>query len=201
MVPPLDHVVIVVGRPETTAEAVGESVEIFAEVATGTVDRLTDDSPEVFQRPDLGAVQHIYRGHSPQNTCSRDVSLLGDPALDGTWTVFFPRLVSDSTLLDALRAALATGHGPDDLLSFTTEPDEDWEEELAAINHSGLRAHLGPFCTDGEEGLMPLFDDEATAGGLEDEGCEAVAAWEDGHGQLAIRVVRLSDHVADPRPS
>ncbi|MBY6307386.1 hypothetical protein CRV15_31220 (plasmid) [Streptomyces clavuligerus] len=123
---------------------------------------------------------------------------LTDPALAGNWTVFFPRLVSDGTLLDALRAALDLGHGPDDLLSLTAEPDEEWAERLAAIEHPGLRAHLGHFCTDGEEGLMPVFDDDR-AGGLKAEGCEQVIGWEDGHGQVDIRVVRLSDRVAGVR--
>ncbi|WP_445402399.1 hypothetical protein ACSMX9_12520 [Streptomyces sp. LE64] len=122
---------------------------------------------------------------------------LADPALAGAWTVFFPRLVSDGTLLDALRAALDTGHAPEQLLPFEVEPDEEWQEELAAIDHPRLRAHLGYFCTDGEEGLMPLLDD-ATTGGLQDEGCRPVVGWEDGHGQIDIRVVRLSDRVAGP---
>ncbi|MFE3071315.1 hypothetical protein [Streptomyces sp. NPDC059247] len=139
---------------------------------------------------------------------------LADPALAGTWTVYLPRLVSDGTLLDALRVALITGHGPEDLLFRTTGPEEatgeeygtpyaavwqeDWEEELAAITHPGLRSHLGYFCTDGEVALMPLGDD-AGAGGLEAQGCEAVAGWEDGHGQLDITVIRLGDRVTRPR--
>lgn len=123
---------------------------------------------------------------------------LTDPALEGTWSVAFPRLASDGTLLDALRAALATGNGPGDLLALTAEVDEEWEEDLAAIEPPALRAHLGYFCTDGDEGLMPLSETELTAGVLDDEGCVAVAAWEDGHGQLDIRIVRLSAHVAGP---
>lgn len=67
MVAPLDHVITVVRRPESSAEAVSESIEVPAEVTPRTIDRLTDDSPEVLQRPDLGAVQHIYRRHSPQD--------------------------------------------------------------------------------------------------------------------------------------
>ncbi|MFG2915895.1 hypothetical protein ACGF0D_23795 [Kitasatospora sp. NPDC048298] len=123
---------------------------------------------------------------------------LASPALAGAWSVHFARLVCDGTLLDALRAALGTGRTPEELTPFSAEPEEDWEEALAAIPHPGLRAHLGFFCTDGDEGLMPLAQD-ATAYGLEDEGCEAVAGWEDGHGQLDITVVRLSDLVAGPR--
>ncbi|MEU3567600.1 hypothetical protein AB0E96_04085 [Kitasatospora sp. NPDC036755] len=123
---------------------------------------------------------------------------LASPSLAGAWTVHFALLVCDGTLLDALCAALGTGRTPEDLVPFSAEPEEDWEQELAAIPHPGLRAHLGFFCTDGDEGLMPLLED-ATAGGLEDEGCEAVAGWEDGHGQLDVTVVRLGDLVAGPR--
>lgn len=45
---------------------------------------------------------------------------------------------------------------------------------------------------------MPVFDDDR-AGGLKAEGCEQVIGWEDGHGQVDIRVVRLSDRVAGVR--
>lgn len=124
---------------------------------------------------------------------------LTNPALADTWSVAFPRLASDGTLLDALRAALATGNGPGDLLALTAEVDEEWEKDLAAIEPPALRAHLGYFCSDGDEGLMPLSETELTAGVLDDEGCVAVAAWEDGHGQLDIRIVRLSAHVAGPQ--
>ncbi|MFD4657857.1 hypothetical protein ACFWP2_19765 [Kitasatospora sp. NPDC058444] len=106
-------------------------------------------------------------------------------------------LVSDGTLLDALRTALDTGRAPEDLMPFTAEPEEDWTEELAAIEHPELRAHLGHFCTEGDLGLMPASED-STVHGLRHEGCETVAGWEDGHGQIEITVIRLSDHVAGP---
>ncbi|MFE0426760.1 hypothetical protein [Streptomyces sp. NPDC058953] len=124
---------------------------------------------------------------------------LADPALAGTWTVYFPRLVSDGTLVDALRAALGTGRTPEELMDSAIEADEEWADELAAIAHPGLRAHLGFFFSDGDTGMVPLGD-EATAGGLESSGCEPVAGFEDGHGQVDIRVVRLSDRVVGPRP-
>jgi hypothetical protein len=69
VVAPLNHIVIVVGRTEATAETVGESVEVPTEVAPGTVDRFADDSPEVFQRSDLRAVQYIDRCHGSEDTC------------------------------------------------------------------------------------------------------------------------------------
>ncbi|MFF4922699.1 hypothetical protein ACFY4B_19140 [Kitasatospora sp. NPDC001261] len=123
---------------------------------------------------------------------------LTDPALAGTWEVYAPLLVSDGTLLDALCTAFATGRTPGELMPFTAEPEEEWEEELSVIGNPELRTHLGYFCTDGETGLMPVSAD-TTAFGLDDEGCEPVAGWEDGHGQVEITVIRLSDHVAGPR--
>lgn len=80
VVAPLHHTVIVAGRPEATAEAVGEGVEVPTEVAPGTVDRFADGSPEIFQRSDLLAVQHICRSHGPEDTC-RSVSCRSDSGL------------------------------------------------------------------------------------------------------------------------
>ncbi|MFE4972757.1 hypothetical protein ACFRAR_11645 [Kitasatospora sp. NPDC056651] len=120
------------------------------------------------------------------------------PGFAGTWQVFAAVLVSDGTLLDALRAAFATGRTPEELTPFTAEPDEEWMRELAAIPDPALRAHLGYFCTDGDEGLMPVLDD-TTAHGLEHAGCEAVVGWEDGHGQVEVTVIRLGDLVTGAR--
>ncbi|MGX4735893.1 hypothetical protein [Kitasatospora griseola] len=117
----------------------------------------------------------------------------------GSWAVFFARLRSDGTLLDAFRAALDTGRSPEDLVPFEATPADDWEEDLAAVEHPGLRAHLAYFLTDGEEGLMPMVED-APAWGLDDFGCEPVIGWEDGFGQLDLAVVRLSPLAAGPRP-
>ncbi|MFJ4771044.1 hypothetical protein ACIP88_18360 [Streptomyces uncialis] len=129
-----------------------------------------------------------------------DVDLTA-PALKDTWEIYFPRLVCDGTLLDALRVALDTGRTPGELVplpfTFPTEPEEEWEEELATIEHPALRTHLAYFCTDGEEGLMPLCRDETTSA-LVDEGCEPVAGWEDGHGQITVMVMKLSPLVAGP---
>ncbi|MGX2996829.1 hypothetical protein JNUCC64_21565 [Streptomyces sp. JNUCC 64] len=123
---------------------------------------------------------------------------LADPAFRGAWTVFFPRLVSDGTLLGALKAALDTGHRPEDLMESSADPDEEWEERLAAMDHPGIRDHLKHFCTDGDTGLMPLTEAELWASGLEEAGCETLAAWEDGHGQIDIEVVRLGPLLAGP---
>jgi hypothetical protein len=75
VVTPFNNVVIVVGLPEATAEAVSEGVEVLAELASRAVDRLADEPPEVFLRPHLGAVQHVYRRHSTQDTSSSVVHL------------------------------------------------------------------------------------------------------------------------------
>ncbi|CAL9271582.1 hypothetical protein SUDANB5_00026 [Streptomyces sp. SudanB5_2050] len=69
VVAPLNHVVIVVGRSEATAEAVSEGVEVSTEVAPRSVDRFADDSPEVLQRPDLPAIQYVCRRHGSEDTC------------------------------------------------------------------------------------------------------------------------------------
>ncbi|MFJ8039560.1 hypothetical protein ACIRBX_03470 [Kitasatospora sp. NPDC096147] len=126
--------------------------------------------------------------------------LLGQFGVDlaehpGSWTVAFLRQVSDGTLPDALRTALGTGRRPEDLPPFTGEPDEEWEEELDRIEDEDLRSHLGFFCTDGDTGLMP--SDESLPKYLDALGFETVAAWEDGHGQLTIHVVRIGPEVAE----
>lgn len=122
-------------------------------------------------------------------------------ALRDSWEIYFPCLVSDGTLLDALRVALDTGRTPEDLVPLTlTSPgelDEEWEEDLATIEHPALRRHLTYFCTDGEEGLMPLCGEE-TWTVLQEEGCELVSGWEDGHGQIAVTVMKLSPLIAGP---
>lgn len=71
VIAPLHDIVIVVRRSESPTEAVGEGVEVAAEVAPGTVDRFADDSPEVFQRSDLRAIQHICRSHGLEDTCGK----------------------------------------------------------------------------------------------------------------------------------
>ncbi|GAA3044763.1 hypothetical protein GCM10017562_02390 [Streptomyces roseofulvus] len=65
VVAPLDHEVAVVWSPEAAAEAVSEGIEVPAEVAAAS-DALADDPPEVLQRLDLTAVQHVSHRHSPQ---------------------------------------------------------------------------------------------------------------------------------------
>ncbi|MFE7528448.1 hypothetical protein ACFU7Y_22400 [Kitasatospora sp. NPDC057542] len=141
---------------------------------------------------------HLLRGVDLAPLLERYGVDLTSPGFAGTWEVHTAVLVSDGTLLDALRAAFGTGRTPEELTPFTAEPEEEWAQELAAIPNPELRTHLGYFCTDGDTGLMPVLED-TTVHGLDDEGCEAVAGWEDGHGQAEITVIRLSDLVAGPR--
>ncbi|MFJ5231054.1 hypothetical protein ACIQBJ_14305 [Kitasatospora sp. NPDC088391] len=124
---------------------------------------------------------------------------LGDPAVLDSWQLYFPCLRSDGTLLDALCTATATGRRPTDLLSFEVEPDEEWVEALEGIGNVELREHLAYFCTDGDEGLMPDFDEEPPGSVLIEEGCRAVIGWQDGHGQIDLVVLRLSDEAAGRR--
>ncbi|MFI7538270.1 hypothetical protein [Streptosporangium sp. NPDC049376] len=76
--------------------------------------------------------------------------------LRGTWTVCYPRLVSDDTLFDTMRVATALGTGPESLLPLEAEAAEEWREALADRTSPELFAHLSFFCTEGEEGLMYL---------------------------------------------
>jgi hypothetical protein len=63
VIAPHDDEVIIVGCAETTAQAIGERIEILAEVAAGTVDGLTYDAPEVFKTPDFTTFQDVDHGH------------------------------------------------------------------------------------------------------------------------------------------
>jgi hypothetical protein len=49
VVAPLDNEIIIFWRAEAATKAVVESVQIAAEVAAGTVDRFSDETPEVLQ--------------------------------------------------------------------------------------------------------------------------------------------------------
>ncbi|MEU5694229.1 hypothetical protein [Actinosynnema sp. NPDC020468] len=114
--------------------------------------------------------------------------------------VAYPVLASDGTLYDALRVALGLGHGPESLVDHEAEVSEEWEEALEAVEDPALRAHLGFYCTDGEDGLMYLQDDRTAGGLLVEEGCELIANWEEGQSQVEFAVVKLGDLLAGPRP-
>ncbi|PPK67421.1 hypothetical protein V5P93_005547 [Actinokineospora auranticolor] len=125
---------------------------------------------------------------------------LTDPAWADHWYVTYTRLTTDGTLFDAMRVALAIGDGPESLLDVDAEPEEEMAEQLEAVEHEGLRAHLGFFCTEGDEGMIFLGDEWAGGKFLVDEGCAPIAHWEEGQSQVELTVVRLSESVAGPRP-
>ncbi|MEV4254555.1 hypothetical protein AB0J52_15505 [Spirillospora sp. NPDC049652] len=127
-----------------------------------------------------------------------DAHGLDGAALDGAWTVCHPRLVSDGTLFDAMRVATALGAAPESLLPFEAEPAEEWREALAALTPPELGAHLGFFCTDGEEGLMYLGTDEQVADRFAAKGGTLVAHWEEGQGQVEFTVVQARGRLAGP---
>ncbi|MFI7051282.1 hypothetical protein ACIBLB_04410 [Streptosporangium canum] len=121
--------------------------------------------------------------------------------LRDTWTVCHPRLVSDGTLFDAMRVATALGTGPESLLPLEAEAAEEWQEALADLTPPELSAHLGFFCTEGEEGLMYLRTERSGGDLLADEGCTLIANWEEGQGQVEFAVVQVGELLAKPRPS
>ncbi|MER7209409.1 hypothetical protein [Streptosporangium sp. NPDC000239] len=113
--------------------------------------------------------------------------------LRGTWTVCYPRLVSDGTLFDAMRVATALGTGPESLLPLEAEAAEEWREALADRTSPELFAHLSFFCTEGEEGLMYLRTERSGGDLLADEGCTLIANWEEGQGQVEFAVVQVGE--------
>jgi hypothetical protein len=74
MAAPLDHEIIIFGRAEAAAEAIVEGVQIAAEVAAGTVDRFSDETPEVLQALDLAAIDDIDHRHSPHDKSVKRVT-------------------------------------------------------------------------------------------------------------------------------
>ncbi|RFU41027.1 hypothetical protein DZF91_14020 [Actinomadura logoneensis] len=130
-----------------------------------------------------------------------DAHDLAGADLEGTWTVCRPRLVSDGTLYDAMRAATSLGAGPESLLPFEAEPAAEWQEALAGLEPPGLAAHLGFFCTDGDEGLAYLGADPRVQDRFTPEGGTVIAHWEEGQDQVELTVVRLPGRASGPRPT
>ena len=143
----------------------------------------------------------LVRGADLAPLLARHELDLTAPDLADTWGVVHPRIVSDGTLLGALRAATGLGAGPECLLPFEVEAAEEWQEALAEVMPPELRTHLSFFCTDGEAGLMYLGDDRSGGGLLTKEGCTLIANWEEGQSQIEFAVVRLSALVAGPHPA
>ncbi|MGV9310611.1 WD40 repeat domain-containing protein [Streptomyces sp. NPDC003691] len=111
--------------------------------------------PEAFAE-DLDAAGlpsfRIIRGDELARLLDRHGLDLTDPDLpEDTWTVWQARIVSDGTLLGALRAATAIGQGPDSLVPYRDVNNGDLGTEaaaealVAAVHHPGLRAHLRTF--------------------------------------------------------
>ena len=124
------------------------------------------------------------------------VDLTGE-ALAEAWYVLYPRISSDGTLRDAMRAATGVGEGPDSLIEFDGEPDEEWEENVARVAHPGLRAHLSFGCQEvGETTLSYVAEDFLSFWGLEGEGCSVIAAWDEIQNQVEVGVFRLAGALA-----
>ncbi|WP_018681440.1 hypothetical protein [Actinokineospora enzanensis] len=126
---------------------------------------------------------------------------LADPVWAGRWYVAYPRLVSDGTLFDAMRAALTLGDGPESVLPLEADANEEWAAALEAVADPGLRAHLSYFCTDGSAGLMHLGANQGSDESLVAQGSSVLATWLEGQSQVEFTVFRLSDKVALPRPA
>ncbi|GAA3862303.1 hypothetical protein GCM10022243_30900 [Saccharothrix violaceirubra] len=158
-----------------------------------------DPAPHPAFHADLAAVAFapgLVRGADLAVVAERHGVDLADGTWAGRWCVAYARLVSDGTLFDAMRVALALGDGPDGVLPLEAEAGEEWAEALEAVENPALRAHLAYFCTDGEEGLIYAGTDRTGGDILAGAGCEVVAHWEEGQSQVEFTVVRLSDLVA-----
>ncbi|MBW8482316.1 hypothetical protein [Actinomadura parmotrematis] len=111
------------------------------------------------------------------------------------------RVRTDGTLLDAMRAATWTLHGPDGLVAFApgAEVEPAHEKALAAVPDARLRDHLRMLCltahwarSDGAYFLGPgehAYDFEWIAGR---PGRTAVAGWEFGEGQGATTIFAIA---------
>lgn len=119
-------------------------------------------------------------------------------SLGGHHAVLLGRVVTDGSLLDALRAATWTHGGRDGLVARGEDRSVDprWSERLEAVADPELRAHLELLCLDEEDARYEgaLFTGPAWPVGLEGlalAGHTVVAGWELGEGQAAMAVVRL----------
>ncbi|MEY9857023.1 hypothetical protein ABH935_002631 [Catenulispora sp. GAS73] len=118
---------------------------------------------------------------------------LTDEVAAGTWHVLYPRIASDGTLRDALRAATSIGDGPDSLIEFHGKPEERWQAALSRVAHPGLRAHLSFACQEiGAASLHYVGEDDLTFWGLTGEGCSVVAAWDETENQVEVAVFQLA---------
>ncbi|MER7705807.1 hypothetical protein ABTX81_23300 [Kitasatospora sp. NPDC097605] len=119
------------------------------------------------------------------------------------WLTVLPRVATDGTLTDAMRAATFTERGPEHLVSAhdMTRPrsaEAPWEERLGAVTHPALRDHLRLLCLSpsdarSEGGFYYGADGWPWADVLEAAGCSLVAGWGFGESQAGVAVVRLPD--------
>jgi hypothetical protein len=125
------------------------------------------------------------------------------------WRVAYPKIVSDGSLVDAMRAATGIGHGPENLVASTgqdaaqAEPEECWAAALAAVTPTELRDHLLLGCQERATGVGLTFLGASSASGadplLPDDDCALLACWDEDENQREVNVVRLSDAVAGRR--
>jgi hypothetical protein len=104
VIAPFDGEVAALGRAEPTTQAVIEGIEIAAELAAGTVYRLTDEPPELFQARNLCAFQGVDHRHNrrisgchhpaPSSFCEPDMTAVcptGLRARSNSWSLFTGR--------------------------------------------------------------------------------------------------------------
>lgn len=169
----------------------GASVFLFEDESALPAEFVTELSAASFPSSKPG--ERLLLGRELGTLLARHQVDLTDEAFAGAWYVLYPRIASDGTLVDALRAATAVDEGPDSLIDFDGEPDEHWEPYLADVAHPGLRAHLSFGCQDaGEASLRRVADDELSFWGLAGEGCSMVAAWDETENQVEVAVFRLA---------
>ncbi|MEU3601372.1 hypothetical protein ABZ714_22025 [Streptomyces sp. NPDC006798] len=177
--------------------------------ASRSIYEITGDALPPAFTADLAAAcftEGMIRGADLAPLLARHGIDLNGPDFPGEWAVYVHRMISDGTLFDAMRVATGLGHGPESLLEYDGEADEEWREKLEAVPHAGLRAHLAYFCDDGTNGLMfyptPIHTATDPDEDADDEhcwpfdDCREVARWDEGQNQFEFFVVRLSDTVA-----
>jgi hypothetical protein len=149
---------------------------------------------------DAGPGPGLIRGRDLGALLARHGVDLTEERYASCWSVCHARIASDGTLLDALRAATGIGDGPDSLVAYDGEAAKELAELIAAVPDPELRAHLTLGCQEpgSADGLCYMGAEGSGSPVLEDEGCEQLACWEDGSGQVDVAVVRLSDIAAGP---
>ncbi|MFI1031502.1 hypothetical protein [Streptomyces sp. NPDC020951] len=123
------------------------------------IDIYAAEFPAAFKE-ELAAVDLAGSGRLPEVrgidlarlTARHGVDLTSSGPPENAWCLTRARIVSDGTLLDALRAATGMGQGPDGLVPSGTA-DAETEAAIAAVEHPGIRAHLRAFCDPGSDDI------------------------------------------------